>query len=65
MDYSERTYRAILDEFVPEWRQIIEPNGTIFVMRWQGSTGQNKSSAYRWLERARSLQDQQHLADAA
>lgn len=45
-DYAQRTHRAVLDEFVPEWRNALDC-GT-FVILWMQATSQSERTAFRW-----------------
>ena len=66
MDYEERTHLAILNEFVPEWRSAILHGGSArFAELWMLSTGQSRSSAFNWADRAKRIAGIEQLANAA
>jgi len=61
--FQERMYRAVLDEFVPEWEAAIQqltPNE--FAELWQDRTSQNRSSGYRWYHRAIAIAGERQAA---
>lgn len=63
-DYESRTHRAILSEFVPEWRSALNINPQVFDALWIERTGQDRCQAWRWRKRAIAVRDQE-LAEAA
>jgi len=46
-----RAHRAILDEYLPQWRESLGDRSD-FVEKWGEASGCPKTSARRWYERA-------------
>jgi hypothetical protein len=63
---NPRTHRALLDEYVPDWRELAGDRGNLFEFAWMRATGQDRTSAWRWKTRAEALlSSPQSLSEAA
>lgn len=60
---ENRTRRAILDEYLPEWRTLVW-SGPKFKSAWTAKTGSGKTSAFRWHAYALAVQAEEIAGDA-
>lgn len=51
-DYRLRSHRAVLDEFLPEWRVVLSEAFADFPQAWRDVTGLSRSNAFLWRDRA-------------
>lgn len=56
--------RAILDELLPDWRQLMN-NGPVWDSNWIRATGNDRTTAWRWRQKARAIVDLEELSEAA
>jgi hypothetical protein len=63
LDYELRTHRAILDEFLPQWRLFVPLGPAVFAQQWQTASGKARSSSFLWFQNAKRVRDAElHLA---